>query len=109
MDTVETTDFGDTEKPQRQIGEPRASARNPADVEMPAAAELTPREQEVLLLMADGMTNREIAEHLFLAEGTVKLHLHRVYTKLDAGNRVQAVSKAQSLGIIPRPGPESHT
>lgn len=55
---------------------------------------LTLREQEVLELIADGLSNKAIAQRLALAEGTVKLHLHRIYSKLQVNGRVQAIQKA---------------
>ncbi|MNG35377.1 Transcriptional regulatory protein DegU [compost metagenome] len=60
---------------------------------------LTLREQEVLQLIADGLSNKAIAERLVLAEGTVKLHLHRIYSKLQVNGRVQAIQKANESKI----------
>jgi DNA-binding CsgD family transcriptional regulator len=54
------------------------------------AATLTPREAEVHALLAQGLRNREIAERLFLSEGTVKVHVHRVLEKLDVRTRTAA-------------------
>lgn len=53
--------------------------------------QLTPREQEVFRLMAAGRSNREIADELYLSEGTVKIHAGRILAKLDLRDRVQAV------------------
>ena len=50
---------------------------------------LTPREREVAALVADGMTNREIAQALFVTEKTVETHLRSVFRKLDIGSRSQ--------------------
>jgi DNA-binding NarL/FixJ family response regulator len=66
-------------------------------------AELTPREHEVLVLLAAGATNAEIATELFLGETTVKTHVSRVLTKLGARDRTQAVVLAYELGVV-RPG-----
>jgi len=66
-------------------------------------AELTPREYEVLVLLAAGVTNAEIATELFLGETTVKTHVSRVLTKLGARDRTQAVVLAYELGVV-RPG-----
>ncbi len=60
---------------------------------------LSEREIEVLRLVADGFSNRLIAERLFVAEGTVKRHIHNIYEKLDVGSRTQAAAKARELGL----------
>jgi two-component system, NarL family, response regulator LiaR len=62
---------------------------------------LTPREQEILALIAAGHSNREIAEKLFVSENTVKTHSSRVFEKLGVNRRVQAVQKARELGLLP--------
>jgi DNA-binding CsgD family transcriptional regulator len=62
---------------------------------------LTPREIEVLGLMAEGLSNKEMAERLFVSENTVKTHCSRVFDKLGAGRRTQAVQIGKQLGLIP--------
>jgi DNA-binding CsgD family transcriptional regulator len=61
---------------------------------------LTPREHEVLVLVADGLRNREIAARLAISEHTVKFHLAAVFGKLGASSRTQAVRTALRLGLI---------
>jgi DNA-binding CsgD family transcriptional regulator len=62
---------------------------------------VTPRELEILQLMADGMSNREIAEKLFVSENTVKTHSSRLFDKLSAKRRTQAVQIGKEMGLIP--------
>ena len=61
---------------------------------------LSERELEVLTTVAEGLTNRETAQRLYIAESTVKSHLNSVYGKLDVTNRTEAVAKARHLGLI---------
>ena len=62
---------------------------------------ITPRELEILEAMAAGLSNREIAERLFVSENTVKTHAARVFAKLDAKRRTQAIQLAKEAGLIP--------
>ena len=61
---------------------------------------LTAREQEILGLMAAGMTNPQIAAQLVIGAGTVKTHTLTIYRKLEVGNRTQAILRAQELGLL---------
>ncbi len=62
---------------------------------------ITPREMEILALVAQGMTNREIAARLFVSENTVKTHCSRAFDKLGAKRRTQAVHVGKELGLLP--------
>ena len=61
---------------------------------------ITPREHEILELIAAGLSNREIAEKLFVSENTVKTHSSRLFDKLNAKRRTQAVQLAKEAGLI---------
>ncbi|HKR21853.1 MAG TPA: response regulator transcription factor, partial [Pyrinomonadaceae bacterium] len=62
---------------------------------------ITKRELEILELIAQGMSNREIAEKLFVSENTVKTHSSRLFDKLSAKRRTQAVQIAKEMGLLP--------
>jgi two-component system, NarL family, response regulator LiaR len=62
---------------------------------------ITPRELEILEAMAAGLSNREIGERLFVSENTVKTHAARLFDKLSARRRTQAVQLAKEAGLIP--------
>jgi DNA-binding NarL/FixJ family response regulator len=66
----------------------------------PAVAELTPREQEVLDLLARGLSNPEICERLVISEATAKTHVAHILQKLDLRDRVQAVIYAYETGVV---------
>ncbi|MCX4911470.1 response regulator transcription factor [Streptomyces sp. NBC_00878] len=70
---------------------------NPAET---AAAILSPRETDILRLVARGHTNREIAARLYLSEGTVKNHVSRILTRLALRDRTQAALRARDLGLL---------
>jgi len=62
---------------------------------------ITPRELEILQLIAEGLSNKEIAERVFVSENTVKTHSSRVFDKLGARRRTQAVQLGKELRLIP--------
>lgn len=61
---------------------------------------LTPREREILKLLAGGLANREIAQRLGISERTVKFHVSEILARLEASNRAHAVAVAQELGLL---------
>ena len=67
--------------------------------------DLTAREREILLLVADGLTNARIGRELWVTEQTVKFHLSNIYRKLGVSNRTQASRYAHMNGMVRRPGP----
>ena len=77
-----------------------AELPEPAPRPQPLVVPLSERELDVLRLLADGRSNREIAHALFLAEGTVKNHVTAVLAKLAARDRTQAALRARALGLI---------
>lgn len=62
---------------------------------------ITPREHEILGLIAEGLSNREIGERLFVSENTVKTHSSRLFEKMSVNRRFQAIQKGKELGLIP--------
>lgn len=83
--------------------EVRVSDSGPFSVNESRLRELgiTPREHEILGLIAEGLSNREIGERLFVSENTVKTHSSRLFEKMSVNRRVQAVQKGRELGLIP--------
>lgn len=79
---------------------PAIAAQLVARMREPAPAALTPRETEVLRLVADGLSNRAIGERLFLGESTVKTHLLRTFEKLGVNDRTRAVTLAMQRGLL---------
>ena len=83
-----------------------AAARGHVVSGPPGEGELTPREGEVLRLIADGRSNREIARALFVSEATVKTHVNRIFAKTGSRDRVQAIRYAYTHGYAePSPSP----
>jgi ATP/maltotriose-dependent transcriptional regulator MalT len=66
-------------------------------------ASLTPREEDVLWLLAQGYSNRQIAHSLFISLSTVKKHVERINSKLGVSTRTEAAVKASRLGLLENP------
>ena len=87
---------------QAATAPPAASAAPfAADLERMNALGITPRELEILALIASGLSNREIADRLFVSENTVKTHSSRLFDKLGAHRRTQAVQLGKQARLIP--------
>ncbi|GAB2998277.1 response regulator transcription factor [Streptomyces pseudoechinosporeus] len=77
-----------------------AALPSPSPADAPPAVSLSPRETDILRLLAHGHTNREIAARLYLSEGTVKNHVSRILTRLALRDRTQAALRARDLGLL---------
>jgi len=66
----------------------------------PIVEPLTERERQILQLIAEGLTNKEIARKLVISVGTVKVHAHNIYGKLGVSGRTQAIAKAREMGLL---------
>jgi two-component system, NarL family, response regulator LiaR len=91
---------------QPEAAEPAGPVAPPSEPFAPDAARMarlgiTPREREILELIASGLSNREIAERLFVSENTVKTHASRLFDKLGARRRTQAVQMGKTARLIP--------
>jgi len=75
-------------------------SKRPASVSPQRLSELTEREREVLVCIAKGLSNQELAEQLFIADNTVKTHVKRILTKLGARDRAQAIVIAYESGLM---------
>jgi LuxR family maltose regulon positive regulatory protein len=82
--------------------EPEKTVPSPTKVPRSALIEpLSEREIEVLELIAEGLTNQEIASRLYLSSHTIKAHTRNIYGKLDVHRRTEAVARARALGVLP--------
>jgi NarL family two-component system response regulator LiaR len=84
----------------RVLQEMREALATPQPMAQPLAEPLSERELEVLDLIAAGLTNREIADRLFIATGTVKRHINNIYGKLQVHHRAEAIARARDLGLL---------
>ncbi|MDI2130246.1 response regulator transcription factor [Yinghuangia seranimata] len=83
---------------------PPVAAKLVTRMRAPARESLSPRETQVLGLVARGLTNAEIGRELYIGEATVKTHLLRAFAKLGVDDRTAAVTVAMEQGLLPRPG-----
>jgi DNA-binding CsgD family transcriptional regulator len=94
-------------RPQPRVGEKEVAAPTPPAAQFMLNEQkredlgITRRELEILELIAQGLSNREIAEKLFVSENTVKTHSSRVFDKLGARRRTQAVQLGKEFGLLP--------
>lgn len=93
-----TAAVGDAARGRRVLSDEVAARIDPAGRN--AATELSPRELELVGLLARGLVNREIARELFISESTVKTHLIHIYAKLGVDTRTAAIDRARSLRLI---------
>jgi len=89
----------DSESAKLMIGAVRQTAARPIGQALGAA--LSQREREVLLLVAEGLSNADIAGRLYVSPQTVKTHLERIFAKLGVSGRAAAVKKGIETGAIP--------
>jgi LuxR family maltose regulon positive regulatory protein len=89
----EASDFGIDPTDQATIRNPKSEIQNLIEP-------LSPREIELLRLVAAGQTNQEIAQELFLAIGTVKKHLNNIFGKLGVSSRTQAIARGRELELL---------
>ena len=87
----------------KRLIEEFASQPEPESIGATLPDDLTEREREALELLAHGLSNREIAEAMFIGEATAKTHVSRLLTKLEVRDRVQAVVMAYETGLV-KPG-----
>jgi LuxR family maltose regulon positive regulatory protein len=79
-------------------------AADPARLRATPSTALTPKEREVLVLLARNLSNKEIGLAMQVGEETIKWHMKNLFAKLDAGTRKQVVSRARILGLLEASG-----
>jgi DNA-binding NarL/FixJ family response regulator len=90
----------------RRAGVSLGAREDEPDADTASALGLTHRELEVLRLLADGRTNRQIADELFITPKTASVHVSRILMKLAVSNRAAAAAAAHRMGLAPRLGVE---
>jgi len=93
------TDRSFLERLLRASGE---SIDTPKSTEALLLKPLSDHEQRILIFLANGVSNREMASRLFVSENTIKFHLKNIYSKLGVRSRVQAIASARELGLVKR-------
>jgi len=96
----ETVDAGDSRRPASSPAPAAGRLPTDADLERTWVEPLTPRESQVLAFVAQGLSNRAIAERLSISDQTVKFHVASIMGKLGTANRVETVRRAVRLGLI---------
>lgn len=76
------------------------ATRAPGDTGFQPLEPLTDREKEILVYLANGVSNKEMARRIFVSENTVKFHLKNIYSKLAVGSRLQAINAARQMGLV---------
>lgn len=93
---------GEMPLPRRMLPDLVSKAVTSRKSDSDSAEELTPRERQVLGLLSGGAAAKEVASDLNISRRSVDAHVRSIYRKLDATNRVQALNRARSLGLLPR-------
>ncbi|MFP5307531.1 MAG: LuxR C-terminal-related transcriptional regulator [Gammaproteobacteria bacterium] len=76
------------------------ATRIPGDTGFQPLEPLTDREKEILVYLANGVSNKEMARRVFVSENTIKFHLKNIYSKLGVGSRLQAINAARQMGLL---------
>jgi len=101
IDTLVPTLLAELSVPVAQSDKPSSPVHHPGQVpEQPLIDPLSERELDVLRLISEGLTNRQIAERLSIVLGTVKAHTSNIYSKLEVSNHTQAVTRARELNLL---------
>jgi DNA-binding CsgD family transcriptional regulator len=83
-----------------RVTRPRVAPDGARNDKAIAALRISPRELDVLALLAEGLSNKEMAARLFVSPNTIKTHLKHLYEKLEVSRRTQAIAKARELRLI---------